>query len=101
MIAYQETDRCDPSARPRPLSVAVDQWNVEVAKKWNEIRNSKGHFISIYSPQWGHAEDLRLRRETSDEVVLWTVKWFRDRGHEIKAWVMGDNESIGICEAGN
>jgi hypothetical protein len=85
----------------RPLSsleAAVSDWNVEVAKKWKELRDLKGHWIAIYSPQWGHAEDLRRRRETSAEVMQWTVQWFKDRGHEIECQIMADGESIGIRE---
>lgn len=81
------------------LSALVAQWDAEVPKKWKEIRDSKEHWIAIYSPQWGHAEDLRRRRETSMEVARWTVEWFKERGHKIECQIMEDGESIGIREA--
>ena len=68
-------------------------------QKWKEIRDSKGHWIAIYSPQWSHAEDMRKRRETSVEVARWTVQWFKERGHDVEAEIMADGQSIGIRKA--
>lgn len=86
-------------ARACSLLALIPEWDVAVAKKWKEVRDSKGHWIAIYSTQGGHSEDLRRRRETSMEVMRWTVQWFRDRGHEIECQIMADGESIGIREA--
>jgi hypothetical protein len=91
-----ETDDVIGSKEIESLSVVVAEWEREVPKKWREIRDTKGHFISIYSPQWGHAEDLRRRRETSAEVINWTVEWFKARGHHIECVIMADGESLAI-----
>ena len=95
--SVKATGPLDAAAGSLPDVVA--EWEREVAKKWREIRDSKGHWIAIYSPQWGHAEDLRRRRETSMEVMKWTVQWFNDRGHEIECVIMADGESLAIREA--
>lgn len=86
---------------PGSLLSLIPEWDAAVAKKWKEVRDSKGHWIAIHSPQWGHAEDLRRRRETSLEVMRWTVEWFKDRGHAVECETMSDGESIGIREANN
>ena len=97
-VAKQETGG---GRRPSPCSLLelIPEWDAAVAKKWKEVRASKGRWIAIYLPQWGHAEDMRRRRETSMEVMRWTVEWFRERGHKIECQIMADGESIGIREA--
>jgi len=93
--------KSDPNSgdMPRALSIVVAEWEREVPKKWREIRNAKGHWISKHSPQAGHAEDLRRRRETSQQVMNWTVEWFKARGHQIECVIMPDGESLAIREA--
>lgn len=86
-------------ARACSLLALIPEWDAAVAKKWKEARDAKGHWIAIHSPQWGHTEDLRRRRETSFEVMQWTVQWFKDRGYDIECQIMADGESIGIREA--
>lgn len=63
-------------ARACSLLALIPEWDAAVAKKWKEARDSKGHWIAIYSPQW-----------------------FKDRGHQVECQIMADGESIGIREA--
>jgi hypothetical protein len=81
------------------LSALVAEWDKLVPEKWAEIRNAKGHFIAVYRPQVGHWEDLRRRRDTSQQVMRWTVEWFAERGHAIECVIDDDGESFGIRKA--
>ena len=81
------------------LLALIPEWHAAVAKKWKEVRALKGHWIAIYCPKWGYYEDLRRRRETSMEVMQWTVQWFTARGYQVECQIMADGESIGIREA--
>lgn len=84
---------------PGSLSAAVAEWDQIVPKKWAELRDAKGHFIAVFTPQVGHREDLRRRRDTTQQVMRWTVEWFAQRGHDIECVLDDDGESFGIREA--
>lgn len=81
------------------LDECVTEWNVAVVQKWNDARDAKGCFISVYNPRWTHGEDHRLRRETSHDVAEWTVAWFKEQGHDVECVIMPDGESLGVREA--
>jgi hypothetical protein len=74
----------------------VFEWGTVVDKKWSEVRQTKGHLISAYSPQLTMKEDDRSRHETTLEVIRWTESWFAERGCAVKCVIQADQESFSV-----
>ena len=89
---------CKKDQLPDKLLELVEQWNNLVPEKWREHRKNQGVFISFYSPQWTHKEDMFRRRQASCEIKKWTESWFREHGYEIECVILADGESLAIRE---
>ena len=72
-----------PTTELKLLPELTREWNKLVEAKWKELRQKQGHFISAYSPQLTHREDMNRRLETRREVMKWTKEWFLSHGRRV------------------
>ena len=67
-------------------------WNSEVEKKWRELRDAAGHYISAWDPRMTMRIDEEERRNVRVKLMAWAVRWWEARGHKIEC-VQDDSDT--------